>query len=58
MKEFVQEKDKASQNCYGGLARVQSKVKEYKDQGGNLLWLNAGDFFQALGLIHKHRRNA
>ena len=48
---FFKEKNQEGGSCYGGLARVQSKVKEYKDGGGNVLWLNAGDFFQERMLI-------
>ena len=35
--------------CYGGLARMYTAVKNVKEQEENVLWLNAGDFYQVLG---------
>ena len=44
-----QEKDKMKGKCYGGLARMYTAVKNVKEQEENVLWLNAGDFYQVLG---------
>jgi len=38
--------EKEAGKCYGGLARMYSAVKEIKEREENVLWLNAGDFFQ------------
>ena len=43
------EKDKMKGKCYGGLARMYTAVKNVKEQEENVLWLNAGDFYQVLG---------
>merc|ERR1711892_14247 len=40
------EKDKVKGKCYGGLARMYTAVKNIRDQEENVLWLNAGDFYQ------------
>ena len=45
------EKDKMKGKCYGGLARMYTAVKNVKEQEENVLWLNAGDFYQVLGSI-------
>ena len=42
------EKDKAKGACYGGLARMYTAVKDIKNTEDNVLWLNAGDFYQVI----------
>ena len=32
--------------CYGGVARIKYVVDQYKKKEDNLIFLNAGDFFQ------------
>jgi 5'-nucleotidase len=39
-------KDKVKGKCYGGLARMYSAVKDIRKREDNVLWLNAGDFYQ------------
>ena len=41
-----QEKDKMAGKCFGGLARLSKAVENIKAQDENVVWLNAGDFFQ------------
>ena len=38
--------DKEAGKCYGGIARLQTAVKELRSSCENLLWVNAGDFCQ------------
>ena len=40
------EKDQKAGKCYGGLARISAAVKKFKSEENNVVWLNAGDFFQ------------
>lgn len=40
-----QEKDR-KKGCYGGVARIFSAVKKLREDESNVLWLNAGDFYQ------------
>merc|ERR1711892_1335620 len=40
------DKDKAKGKCYGGLARMYSAVKDIRSKEDNVIWLNAGDFYQ------------
>ena len=35
-------------NCYGGVARMQTKKKQILSQDPEALFLNAGDFYQGL----------
>ena len=42
-------KDKSKGECYGGLARMYTAVKDVRKQEDNVLWLNAGDFYQVCG---------
>ncbi len=37
---------KASGNCYGGVARLATAVKNIRSKERNVLFLNGGDFFQ------------
>ena len=32
--------------CFGGIARLHRAVALERERGGNVLWLNAGDFYQ------------
>ena len=41
-----QEKDKLDGKCFGGLARISKAVENIKKDNENVVWLNAGDFFQ------------
>jgi len=38
--------DKANGKCFGGISRLHSAVKEFRSTRDNVLWVNAGDFFQ------------
>jgi len=38
--------DKDRGKCFGGVARLATAVKKEKESGKNILWLNAGDFYQ------------
>ena len=38
--------DKDAGRCYGGVARLSQAVKDIKRNTSNVLWLNAGDFYQ------------
>lgn len=38
--------DQAAGKCYGGVARLAGAVKKIKSNTPNVLWLNAGDFYQ------------
>jgi len=38
--------DKDRGKCFGGVARLATAVKKEKERGKNILWLNAGDFYQ------------
>ena len=38
--------DKEAGRCYGGVARLSKAVKDIKRNTSNVLWLNAGDFYQ------------
>lgn len=38
--------DEPEEGCYGGYARIKSKVDELRDAHPDSLWLNAGDEFQ------------
>jgi len=40
------QKDKEAGACYGGIARLSQAVNDIKHQEKNVVWLNAGDFFQ------------
>jgi len=40
------ERDAKAGKCYGGLARIHKAVNDIKHKEENVLWLNAGDFFQ------------
>ena len=40
-----------SSRCYGGVARLKHVVDKLKDEEPNVLFLNAGDFFQVRLLI-------
>ena len=40
------ERDAKAGKCYGGLARIHRAVNDIKHKEENVLWLNAGDFFQ------------
>ena len=40
------DKDKAKGKCYGGLARMYTAVKDIRSKEDNVIWLNAGDFYQ------------
>ncbi|KAH6940415.1 hypothetical protein HPB50_027565 [Hyalomma asiaticum] len=40
------DKDKAASQCYGGVAKITSKVKELKKKHSHALFMNAGDFYQ------------
>jgi len=40
------EKDKKANNCYGGISRLHRIVKDLRSDGENVLWVNAGDFYQ------------
>lgn len=40
------DKDKKAGQCYGGVARITSKVKELKENHSHALFMNAGDFYQ------------
>jgi len=40
------EKDQKRGKCFGGLARIAKVVKKLKSEEENVVWLNAGDFFQ------------
>jgi len=39
-------KDKRKGACYGGVGRLHAAVSDIKDKEDNVLWINAGDFFQ------------
>eukprot|EP00092_Neocalanus_flemingeri_P075469 GFUD01093483.1.p1 GENE.GFUD01093483.1~~GFUD01093483.1.p1 ORF type:complete len:581 (+),score=153.54 GFUD01093483.1:319-2061(+) len=39
-------RDKQAGKCFGGLSRLSQAVKDIKHQEDNVVWLNAGDFFQ------------
>jgi len=40
------EKDANAGKCYGGLARLHKAVNDIRHKEENVLWLNAGDFYQ------------
>ena len=40
------QKDVAAGKCYGGVARLHRAVEDIRAEEENVLWLNAGDFFQ------------
>jgi len=40
------DKDRVKGKCYGGLARMYTAVEDIKHNEDNVLWLNAGDFYQ------------
>uniref|UniRef100_A0A0K8RAN6 5'-nucleotidase n=1 Tax=Ixodes ricinus TaxID=34613 RepID=A0A0K8RAN6_IXORI len=40
------EKKAAKKECYGGIARIVTKVRELKESEENTLFFNAGDFYQ------------
>ncbi|XP_066597557.1 apyrase-like isoform X2 [Prorops nasuta] len=50
--------EKAKKNCYGGIARVYTAVKQLKDERPNAIFLNAGDHFQGTMWYNVHRWNA
>ena len=46
-------KDRERGKCYGGVARIKKMADQIRDEeGGNVIMLNAGDFFQ----VNKRRR--
>uniref|UniRef100_A0A023FPR7 Putative 5' nucleotidase n=1 Tax=Amblyomma cajennense TaxID=34607 RepID=A0A023FPR7_AMBCJ len=38
--------DRENSSCYGGVARIVTKVREFKENETNVLFMNGGDFFQ------------
>ena len=40
------DEDKQKGKCFGGIARLQTAVKKLRASDKNVLWLNAGDFYQ------------
>jgi len=40
------QRDADAGKCYGGLARLHKAVNEIRHEEENVLWLNAGDFYQ------------
>jgi len=51
-------KEKIKQgNCFGGVARRATMIKQIRNEGGNVLVLDAGDQFQGTLFFHKYRGN-
>lgn len=40
------DEDKRRGKCFGGIARLKTAIKTLKSSDQNVLWLNAGDFYQ------------
>ena len=38
--------EKQKKKCFGGVARLQTAINNLKSSEENVLWLNAGDFYQ------------
>ena len=38
--------DKRDGKCFGGVARLQTAIKNLKTSNKNVLWVSAGDFYQ------------
>ena len=46
MPKYFRTEDKKKGNCYGGIARLQTAIRDLRSSTKNLLWVNAGDFYQ------------
>ena len=44
-------KPQSNKKCFGGVARIKHVVDQIKQQDENVIFLNAGDFFQ-VGLLY------
>uniref|UniRef100_A0A147BRD5 5'-nucleotidase n=1 Tax=Ixodes ricinus TaxID=34613 RepID=A0A147BRD5_IXORI len=51
------ETNKRAKECFGGVARILTKVKELKARSENPLFFNAGDFYQGTTwyTVHRHK---
>jgi 5'-nucleotidase/UDP-sugar diphosphatase len=49
------EEDAAEGNCFGGVARRATKINEIRDEGGNVILVDAGDQFQGTLFYNQYK---